>query len=137
MNLEIITVRKFLRLFRGVGKTTGMIENIKSFLDEQLLVRKDIKIGVIVESKDTAKILSYGPLSYYKDNIVYYSMKQLLNALSQLNEKEEVPLDHALFLIDRNNRIDKVFIDPSCFEILCLEQLDKLQEILNIIGGIK
>lgn len=135
MDLEIKAAKDFLDLFRGIGKTRGLLQNIVDFCEEQSLFRKDFKVVVIVESKDVINFFKKG-LSYYQNNVEFLTMPTILYALSNMPDmNEKCSIRSLLFRLKPGMNFEKVFIDSGCFESLCLIQLEKLSKILKIVGG--
>ena len=48
--IDTIAAKRFLTALRGIGKTTGIIENVKNCVDDILLYKKDFEVLVIVEN---------------------------------------------------------------------------------------
>ena len=134
MDLELRVAKDFLRLFRGIGKTRSMVENIMAFCEEQKLFRKEFKVAVIVESKDLGFFLEQ-KLRYFEEHVEIITMPTILYALSNMPKTDDCSIQTLLFRLKPSYRFEKVFIDPGCFESLCEQQLAKLSKILKVVGG--
>ena len=53
-----IAAYRFINCLRGSGKTSGMIEVVKNFIDETLMFKNDFEVMVIVPNVESKKSIS-------------------------------------------------------------------------------
>lgn len=138
LNKEIDTIatRRFMNCLRGIGKTSGMVENVKNYIDEVLLFKKEFEILVICLNLDEKKMLRE-MFSNYSKYIDLKTMQEVMYKLSEFPIDEENPydiprIDRFKWAFGEDKHYEKYFVDPSCYEALCIQQMDKLQKIKEL-----
>ena len=141
MNKQIDTIaaKRFLTALRGIGKTTGIIENVKNCVDDILLYKKDFEVLVIVENHEMKKLFRHCLTEYYEKYVDVITMQEVMYKLSEfpiVEDKEgDVPrINNFQFGTSSNPKnYERYFVDPSCYEALCLKQMDKLKKIEELL----
>lgn len=132
-NINTNTMYRFITCLRGIGKTHGLVENVKNFIDEALLFKKDFEVCVICASREELKILEH----VFNDYNKYIDLKTFRDILYKLSEfpldtenPDNFPHLSQLFL---DKHYEKFFIDPSCYEIIIKEQLQRFKQISELL----
>ena len=137
--IDSIAEKRFINSLRGIGKTTGIIENVKSYIDDTLLYKKDFEVLLIVENQEMKKLVRNLLTDYYLKYTDISTMQTVMYKLSEfpiLDEREgDVPrITQFTFGTPSNpKKYEKVFVDPSCFVELYLRQMEKLKKIEGIL----
>ena len=137
--IDQIATHRFLTALRGIGKTTGIVENIKSYIDDTLLYKNDFEVLVIVENQEMKRMMKTRLTDYYFKYTDVVTMQEVMYKLSEfpiMDGKEgDVPnICRFQFGTPENpKKYEKFFVDPSCYEVLCLRQLDKLKQIGDLL----
>lgn len=131
---DMTSVMRFMNCLRGIGKTYGMLENIRSFIDETLLFKKDFEVLVICPSVSDKRNYKTYLTDHYLKYIDLKSMHEIMYKLSEIPTDPDNPYDiprisQFSWSFGSGSKFEKVFVDPSCFELLCRQQVDKLQHI--------
>jgi len=137
--IDTIAAKRFLTALRGIGKTTGIIENVKNCVDDILLYKKDFEVLVIVENHEMKKLFRRCLTEYYEKYVDVITMQEVMYKLSEfpiVEDKEgDVPrINNFQFGTPSNPKnYERYFVDPSCYEALCLKQMDKLKKIEELL----
>jgi len=133
--IENIVVKRFLSSTSGIGKTSGMIENVKSFIDEVLMFKSDFEVCVICCDLEQKKILRTLFTDHYLKYIELKTMQEIMYKLSEfpinLDAVEDVPSLNMLRLDDKH--YEKFFVEPQCYVNLLQRYLDKVDKIKEIL----
>ena len=142
--IDTIATVRFLNCLRGIGKTKGMLENITSCIDEILLYKSEFEILVICVNREQKLYLQKCLANRYLKYIEFITMQSLMYKLSEFPINTDDPYDipniqllQQHYAIGENKEIrqyERFFVDPSCYEILYRQQLDKIKQVKEILG---
>lgn len=134
--IDTIAARRFLNALRGIGKTHGIVENVKTCIDDILLYKNEFEVLVVCLNVAEKKILRGVFGDYYKKYIDLCTMSDMLYKLSEFPINEGNPYDVPRLSnyqwAFKGKEYERIFVDPSCYEDLCLKQMEKLDKIREI-----
>lgn len=135
--IDTIATKRFLKALRGIGKTKGLIENIKNYIDDTLLYKKEFEVLVVVENVEMKKLIRLRLTDYYMKYINLITMQEVMYKLSEFpimdGREDDVPNILNFKFGNSDKTYEHCFVDPSCYEILCQRQLDKLKKVEDIL----
>lgn len=134
--IDTITVQRFMNCLRGTGKTSIMIEAVKNFIDDTLLFKSDFEVLFIVPTVGEKKLIRNLFSDFYKKHIEFKTVSDILYQLSTFPIDTEHPYDVPQIrnLIRHEGKpYERYFVDPSCYERLCREQMDKIEKVKEIL----
>lgn len=129
LQTDISVIRQFINVFRGIGKTRSIDESIRLFIDEILLHKKEFKVLYIVPNREAKLNLKFNFSDYYLNYIETMSTYDILYRLS--NYPHIINREYLALVI--GSGYERIFIDPSCYEILLEQSLDKLNTIKETV----
>jgi len=129
LQTDISVIKQFINIFRGIGKTRSVDESIKSYIDEILLHKKEFKVLYIVPNREAKLNLNFNFSGYYLNYIETMSTYDILYRLS--NYPHVINREFLTLVI--GSGYERIFIDPSCYEILLEQTLDKLDTIKEMV----
>lgn len=133
-NINTNTMYRFITSLRGIGKTANMVENVKNFIDEALMFKKEFEVCVICTNREELKLLKYKFTDYYMKYIDLKTTYDILYKLSQFPLDRENPGNFPhIRQLDLGKNYEKYFIDPSCYELIIMEQLDRFKQIGELL----
>lgn len=133
-NINTVTMYRFLSSLIGIGKTHGMIENVKNFIDETLMFKKDFEVCVICPTREELKHIKFSFTDYYNKYIDLMTFKDILYKISSFPLDKEDPYNFPrLDQLFVGKHYEKYFIDPSCYEIIIKEQLQRFKQISELL----
>lgn len=125
-----IAAFRFINCLKGIGKTTGLIENIKSFIDETLLFKNDFEVMVIVENREMKLLLKNLLTDYYMKYTEIKTMHEIMYKLSEFPINTDNPYDvPPIKYFNFDKTYEKYFVDAGCYKEIAIQQLNKIKRI--------
>lgn len=134
--IDTISAQRFMNCLRGTGKTSIIIEAVKNFIDDTLMFKSDFEVLLIVPTVEEKKLIKKLFTDYYRKYIEFKTVSDILYQLSTFPIDTEHPYDIPPIrnLIRHEGRpYERYFVDPSCYEKLCREQMSKIEKIKEIL----
>lgn len=134
--IDTISAQRFMNCLRGTGKTSVVIESVKNFIDETLIFKSDFEVLFIVPNVEEKRRIQKLITDYYKKYIEFKTLSDVLYKLSEFPIDTEHPYDVPSIrnlIQDRERPYERYFVDPSCYEKLCREQMNKIERIKEIL----
>lgn len=134
--IDTISAQRFMNCLRGTGKTSVVIESVKNFIDETLIFKSDFEVLVIVPNVEEKRRIQKLITDYYKKYIEFKTLSDVLYKLSEFPIDTEHPYDVPSIrslIQDGERPYERYFVDPSCYEKLCREQMNKIERIKEIL----